>query len=118
MTTALSASTLKGDTVRNKAGEKLGILEEFVLDIDRGRIAYAVLASGGFLGMGERYFAIPWDLMAVDTDNKEVVLDVDKTVLADAPGFDKDDWPDMNDLTWVNAVYQYYGRDLYWEAAV
>ncbi|MGA7098466.1 MAG: PRC-barrel domain-containing protein [Acidimicrobiia bacterium] len=115
-TTALSATTLTGDTVRNKAGDKLGTIEEFVLDIDRGRIAYAVLASGGFLGMGEKYFAIPWDLMTVDTDNKEVVLDVDKKVLEDAPGFDKDDWPDMDDMTWVNAVYEYYGRDPYWEA--
>jgi sporulation protein YlmC with PRC-barrel domain len=116
-TTALSASTLTGDSVRNTDGDKLGTIHEFVLDIDRGRIAYAVLASGGFLGMGDKYFAIPWDLMTVDTENKEVVLDIDKEMLKNAPGFDKDDWPDMADANWITDVYRYYGRDPYWQAS-
>jgi len=114
-TTALSATTLTGDKVRNTAGEKLGHLEEIVIDLDNGRVAYGVLASGGFMGLGDRFFAIPWDLMAVDTDNKEVVVDISREVLEKAPGFDKDNWPAIHDREWVTDVYRYYGSVPYWE---
>jgi sporulation protein YlmC with PRC-barrel domain len=113
--TALSATTLMGDQVRNLEGEKLGHLEEIVIDLDGGLVAYAVLATGGFLGLGDKFFAIPWDLLTVDTDNEEVVIDVSKEILEDAPGFDKDNWPDINDRSWVGEVYRYYGREPYWE---
>lgn len=116
-TTALSASTITGDKVRNHEGDKLGSLEEIVIDIGTGRVAYAVLASGGFLGLGDKYFAVPWELLSIDTDNHEVVIDVDKEVLKDAPGFDKDDWPDVDDRTWMGDVYRYYGSEPYWEEA-
>lgn len=114
-TTALSASTLTGDKVRNRDGEKLGQLEEIVIDIDSGRVAYAVLASGGFLGHGDKYFAVPWQLLTVDTENHEVVIDVAKETLENAPGFDKDNWPDVNDRNWIMDVYHYYGSDPYWD---
>jgi sporulation protein YlmC with PRC-barrel domain len=114
--TSLSASTLTGDNVRNPGGDDLGHLEEIVIDLETGRVSYAVLATGGFLGLGDKYFAIPWDLLTVDTDNKEVVLDVSKETLENAPGFDKDNWPDIHDRTWVADVYRYYGHDPYWEA--
>lgn len=112
---ALSASTLTGNKVRNHEGEKLGHLEEIVIDIERGQVAYAVLASGGFLGLGDKLFAVPWDLITVDTENHEVVIDVSKETLENAPGFDKDNWPDVGDQTWVVDMYRYYGRDPYWE---
>lgn len=112
---SLSASTLTGDDVRNLDGEKLGHLEEIVIDLDSGRVNYVVLSSGGFLGMGDKLFAIPWDLLTVDTENKEVILDVSKDSLKDAPGFDQDNWPDVHDRSWVGDVYRYYGREPYWE---
>ena len=114
---ALSAATLKGDDIRNLEGDALGTLEEIVIDTDAGRVAYGVLAAGGFLGMGEKFFAIPWDMVTVDTDNHELVVDLDKETLEEAPGFDKDNWPDTTDMTWVVDVYRYYGRDPYWEVA-
>lgn len=115
MQNALSASTITGDTVRNANGDDLGTIEEIVLDLDRGRVAYAVLAAGGFLGMGEKFFAIPWDRLTVDMDNKEVILNVDKDLLQNAPGFDKDNWPDAKDNAWVADVYRYYESQPYWE---
>jgi sporulation protein YlmC with PRC-barrel domain len=114
--TSLSASTLTGDKVRNPEGDNLGNLEEIVIDLETGRVSYAVLATGGFMGLGDKYFAIPWDMLSVDTVNKEVVLDVSKDKLENAPGFDKDNWPDIHDRTWVADVYRYYGHDPYWEA--
>jgi sporulation protein YlmC with PRC-barrel domain len=112
---ALSASTLTGDKVRNSEGDNLGHLEEIVIDLEGGRVSYAVLAGGGFLGMGDKFFAIPWDLLTVDTDNKEIVVDISKESLKNAPGFDKDNWPKTDDRAWVGDVYRYYGREPYWE---
>ena len=114
-TTALSAGTITGDNARNPAGDKLGHIEELVIDLESGRVLYAVLASGGFLGMGDKYFAIPWDLLTVDTDSHEVVVDVSKETLRNAPGFDKDSWPEIHDRTWLGDVYRYYGHEPYWE---
>lgn len=112
---SLSASTLTGDTVRNLHGDKLGHLEEIVIDLDSGRVNYAVLSSGGFLGTGHKLFAVPWELLTVDTETKEVILDISKETLESAPGFDKDNWPDVHDRSWVSDVYRYYGREPYWE---
>ena len=74
-----------------------------------GRIGYVVLAFGGFLGMGEKFFAIPWDAMRLDARNKRFVLDVDKERLVNAPGFDKDHWPDMADEAWAREIHSFYG---------
>ena len=96
----LTASTLKGDKVVNHKGEDLGKIEEIMLDLDHGRIAYAVLSFGGFLGMGDKLFAIPWQAFAVDTAQKRLILNAKKELLEKATGFDKDNWPNMADPAW------------------
>jgi len=111
----LSASTLDGDTVRNSAGEDLGKINDIMIDIPTGRVAYAVLSFGGFLGMGDRLFAIPWSVLKVDEDEKVFILDIDKSVLENAPGFDKNNWPDMSDTTWGAKVFNYYKAEPYWD---
>ena len=113
---ALSASTLIGDDVQNSKGEKLGAIEEIMLDLTAGRVLYAVLSFGGFLGIGDKLFAIPWEALTIDTENEIVLFDIDKEVLEDAPGFDKDDWPATapDDDTWLVSVYEYYHYDPYW----
>ena len=110
----LSGSSLKGDKVVNYKGEDLGKIEEVMIDLDRGRVAYAVLSFGGFLGMGDKLFAIPWQAFSVDTTNKRLVLNADKELLEKAPGFDKDNWPDMADLSLGSTLYGYYGYKPYW----
>lgn len=111
----LSASTLAGDAVKNAAGENLGKVDEIMIDIPSGRVAYAVLSFGGVLRMGNKLFAVPWDVLTVDEDQKCFILDVDKATLEDAPGFDKDNWPDMADAAWGQQIYSYYGRRPYWD---
>jgi sporulation protein YlmC with PRC-barrel domain len=110
----LSGSSLKGDKVVNYKGEDLGKIEEIMIDLDRGRVAYAVLSFGGFLGMGDKLFAIPWQAITVDTTKKQLVLNVDKELLEKAPGFDKNNWPDMADLSLGSTLYGYYGYKPYW----
>jgi sporulation protein YlmC with PRC-barrel domain len=111
----LSASTLSGDRVRNSDGEDLGKIEDLMIDVVNGRIAYAVLSFGGFLGMGDKLFAIPWGAMELKEHEHKFVLNVAKDTLKNAPGFDKDHWPDMTDPDWGLNIYRYYGIDPYWE---
>ena len=73
------------------------------------------MSVGGFLGIGEKYFAVPWHAFTMDTDNQRFILDVDKERLKDAPGFDKDHWPSMADQTWAVTVHDYYSTRPYWE---
>jgi sporulation protein YlmC with PRC-barrel domain len=72
----MGASTLGGDDVLNRQEKKLGTIEEIMLDVPTGRIAYAVLSSGGFLGIGDKLFAIPWRSLTLDPENKCFVVDV------------------------------------------
>ena len=110
----LAADTLTGNKVVNRQEEDLGKIEHLMIDLENGRIAYAVLSFGGFLGMGDKLFAIPWSALAVDKVEKRFVLNVDKELLKRAPGFDKDKWPNMSDRTWGAGVYKYYGTNPYW----
>jgi sporulation protein YlmC with PRC-barrel domain len=98
----LTASSVIGDDVYNTAGEKLGDIKDVMLDIREGKIEYFVLECGGFLGLGEKLFAIPFRLLRVDPKNQAFVLDQDKDTLKNAPGFDKDHWPNTNDHSFDN----------------
>jgi sporulation protein YlmC with PRC-barrel domain len=89
----LSAHTLMGDPVRNPDGEMLGEIKELMIDLDTGRVSYAVVSFGGFLGLGDKLFAMPWTVLRVDTEKRQFLLDVPKGVLESAPGFDKSEWP-------------------------
>ena len=111
----LSASTICSDRVWNNAGEEVGSIEELMIDVNTGQVAYAVLSFGGFLGLGDKLFAIPWNALQLDISNKVFRLDVAKKSLENAPGFDKDNWPDMADVTWGKSIHAYYGYDPYWD---
>jgi hypothetical protein len=111
----LAADTLRGNKVVNPQDEDLGEIEHLMIDLSTGRIAYAVLFFGGFLGLGDKLFAIPWGALALDTVEKRFVLNVDKEVLKRAPGFDKDNWPNMADRSWGSQVFTYYGAKPYWD---
>jgi sporulation protein YlmC with PRC-barrel domain len=113
----LSSSTICSDHVRNSAGEDLGKIEDLMVDLESGRIAYAVLSFGGFLKMGNKLFAVPWQALKVDTANHQFILNVDKRVLETASGFDKDNWPDMADPKFGTDLYRHYGYKPYWEDA-
>lgn len=111
----LSSGTISGNSVINPQGDDLGKIEDIMLDQNEGKVAYAVLSFGGFLGMGDKLFAIPWDALAVDQEEERFILDVDREVLENAPGFDKDNWPDFADPQWGRQIHDYYGTTPYWE---
>lgn len=105
----LSATTLIGDKVTNTAGENLGDIKDLMIDLDSGCVRYAVIDFGGFLGVGDKYFAVPWRALTVDQKNECIVFDIEKERLENAPGFDKDNWPDMANDEWAKEVHAFYG---------
>ena len=108
----MGANTLIGNDVYSQDDKDLGDIKEIMLNTDTGKVCYAVLSYGGFLGMGEKLFAVPWQALSLDTENKRYVLNVDSSKLDSAPGFDKDNWPNMADETWADSVHSYYGTHL------
>lgn len=94
----MAASTLEGDKVMCSDGEEVGKIKEIMLDVYTGRIAYAVMSVGGFLGIGDKLLAIPWNALTLDTDRKCFQLSVSSDTVKNAPGFDKDHWPAMADV--------------------
>ena len=112
----LSATAIIGNKVVNAKGEQLGSIKELMIDLDDGQIAYVVLSFGGFLGLGDKLFAIPLEALTFDTGEHTVILDLNKEVLRNAPGFDKDHWPDnaQYEAGWLLDIYEYYGYSPYW----
>jgi len=111
----LSADTLAGTPVVNRNGENLGNIKAVMLDINHGRIAYAVLDFGGFFGIGSKLFAIPWASFTPNTAREVFVLDVSSELLENAEGFDPNNWPDMSDPIFANRIYHRFGQEPYWE---
>src|SRR5438132_13555933 len=111
----MDAASLIGDKVVNATGDDLGKIEAIMLDVNSGHIAYAVLSFGGFLGMGSKLFAIPWNALTLDAKEQRFVFNVTKEKLENAEGFDKDHWPSMADMTWAVRVHEYYDVVPYWE---
>lgn len=104
----LSATSLNGTDVRNAKGESLGNVEDLMINTTTGAVDYAVMSFGGFLGIGDKYFAVPLQALRVDTKDESLILDETKERLEKAPGFNKDNWPDHADNKWNNEVRSFY----------
>ena len=105
----VSASKIIGEAVVNRQNENLGKIHELVIDAKEGRLAYAVLSFGGFMGMGNKLFALPWKAFEFANTENKLILNVDKEKLKAAPGFDQDaKWPDFKDTLWGESIYNYY----------
>jgi len=105
----MGAGTLTGNSVYNHLNENLGSVKEIMLNMQTGRVEYVVLAFGGFMGIAEKLFAVPWKALKLDTTNKCFVLYIKKENIENAPGFDKSDWPSMVDEQWIHSIHTYYG---------
>lgn len=112
----MAASTLDGDKILSTDGEEVGKVKEIMLDVQAGRIAYVVMSCGGFLGIGDKLLAIPWNALTLDTTRKCFLVALSAERIKNAPGFDKQHWPSMADATWATSVHQYYGREPYWRS--
>ncbi len=111
----MAADFLVGERVVDPLGADLGKIEELMIDMQAGRVSYAVLSFGGIFGLGEKFFAIPWRLLQPDPVNRRFVLAIDRERLKNAPGFDRHSWPAMGDRGWGRRIHRFYDQTPYWE---
>jgi sporulation protein YlmC with PRC-barrel domain len=106
------ASKLAGVRVTSPEQERVGEIEDVVIDLESGRVAYAVLCSKGFMGFHEKLFAVPWHELSLQHDDagRHFVLNTTRQKLKSAKGFDKDDWPDVASANWQSAMAKHFGK--------
>ncbi|AUH72726.1 PRC-barrel domain-containing protein [Legionella sainthelensi] len=112
MMNLVNSNNVVGIGVENSAGEDLGQIEALMIDKISGQVAYVVLSFGGFLGLGDKLFALPWKVFSYDPVLEKFILNVDKEKLKNSPGFDKENWPDMNADSFTQAIRSYYFEPL------
>ena len=110
----IAADQVEGTKVYNRAGESLGTVEDVMIDKPSGKIAYAVISFGGFLGIGDRHYPLPWEKLTYDTNMGGFVVDLDKRMLEGAPSYTGEGTADWEDPAWGKRVYDYYGASPYW----
>jgi sporulation protein YlmC with PRC-barrel domain len=102
----LTATSIIGDKVENTKGEPIGKIKDIMLEIHDGKIEYIIIEFGGFMGFGEKLFAIPYSALKLNAKKEDFILDVDIEFLKSAPGFNKDHWPETNS--------HYFDVNSYW----
>jgi sporulation protein YlmC with PRC-barrel domain len=101
----LSSSTITGQNVYNMQDEKIGNIKDLMIDPDNSEIAYAVISFGGFMGIGDKLFAMPLKAFKFSDHDDTIRLDISKEKLENAPSFDKDNWPKTDDSKFVDSVH-------------
>lgn len=111
---ALKSSSIVGTNVVNLDNQNVGKVEEVVIDVNTGQVAYLVLSFGGFLGVGEKLYAVPWKALHYDRQLEAYVLNVSRQQIENAPGFEKEVWPPLADEAWNRRIHDYYDIPPYW----
>lgn len=104
----LTATSIIGDSVENPKGDDLGKIDNLMINLQTGKVEYAVIESGGLLGVGKKLFAIPFGELKVDEEKEIFILNRDKDYVKESPGFDPSHWPATNDHSYFDNVNSYY----------
>ncbi len=110
----ISANKVEGTAVYNRKGDKLGTVEDIMIDKYTGQVGYAVMSFGGFLGIGDKHHPLPWQVLDYDPKMGGYVVDLDKKQLEGAPSYATDEDPDWEDRVWGKRVHDYYNVPPYW----
>lgn len=108
MRDANKVSDITGATVMNRQGEDLGTVHDLIVSED-GRVKYMILSHGGVLGVGDKLIPVPWRAVSAGTKENTFLIDMDKDKLANAPSFDRNNWPNFADPGYGERVFSYYG---------
>ena len=111
----ISSDKVEGTAVYDRRGEKLGSIHSVMIDKISGKVAYAVMSFGGFLGIGDQYHPLPWHVLTYDTGQGGYVVDLDRNKLEGAPTYGTSETPNWSDRRWGQQVHDYYGARPYWE---
>ena len=114
----IGGSKVTGTSVYNTAGESMGSINDVMIDKKTGKVAYAVMAFGGFLGMGNDYHAIPWPMLKYDTAKGGYVTNLSKDKLQGAPHFARGSDPGWGNRDYETKVHDYYGVGPYWGTTI
>ena len=113
----ITTNRLKRYDVVNKKGEDMGQVQTFVVDMVVSRIAFVVVSFEGFLGISDKWFAMPLEMLNWSSEKKKFILDMSKETLEKAPGMDKNNWPDNINFDMVAKTYNHFGVAPYWDSA-
>ncbi|MBM3601430.1 MAG: PRC-barrel domain containing protein [Alphaproteobacteria bacterium] len=104
----IAADKVEGTSVYNTKGDKLGSVENVMIDKRSGRVAYAVMSFGGFLGIGDQHHPLPWSVLKYDTNQGGYVVNLDKKALEGAPSYKRDEPVDLGTADWDRRLHSYY----------
>ena len=110
----ISGDKVDGTAVYNAAGERLGDVHDVMIDKVSGRVAYAIMSFGGFLGIGEKYHPLPWNALKYDVELGGYVVNLTREQLEGGPVYDDTDEPRWGDRDYERGVHDYYGLPPYW----
>jgi hypothetical protein len=111
----ISADKVEGTPVYNSQGEKLGTVHTIMIDKLSGKVAYAVMSFGGFMGIGDRYHPLPWSVLTYDTQKGGYTVDLDRSTLERAPTYTAGETPDWANRSWGEQLHEHYRARPYWE---
>ena len=104
----IASNKVEGTAVYDRQGQRLGSVYNFMVDKRSGKAEYAVMSFGGFLGMGDSYYPLPWKSLAYDTDLGGYVVDLDKSRLQGAPSYEREQVPDWGDPSYGRRIDEFY----------
>jgi hypothetical protein len=110
----IAAGKVHGTPVYNRDGEHLGTIEDVMLDKRSGRVAYAVMSFGGFLGLGEEFYTLPWATLRYDPEQDAYMVDVTEEQLRAAPPRTPEGTDPAEDAEWEEQIHRYYNAAPYW----
>ena len=113
----IPTNRLKQYDVVNKSGQDMGQVQTFVIDMIAGKIAFVIVSFEGFLGISDKWFAMPWQILTWSDEKKKFILDMPKSMLEKAPGMDKNKWPDNIDFDTITKSYSHFGVAPYWDSS-
>jgi PRC-barrel domain len=105
----IASDKVEGTAVYNRKGERLGTVYNFMVNKRSGQVAYAVMSFGGFLGIGDSYHPLPWNVLTYDTGLGGYVVDLSREQLQGGPSYSASEMPNWSDQTYTNRINQYYG---------
>ena len=108
----ISSEDVEGTNVYDMKGTKIGEVDHLMIDKVSGRVTYAVMSFGGFIGLGHSHYPVPWGSLKYDTNLNGYVTGITERQLKDAPQFSDDSWGDRN---WESNVHKHYGTPFYWK---
>jgi hypothetical protein len=110
----IGSDKVEGTPVYRPSGERVGQIERVMIDKMSGKVAYAVMSFGGFMGIGEDYYPLPWSLLTFDPNLGGYVVDLTQEQLKGAPKYSKHETWDWSDHERGKKIYNYYGEPPYW----